>query len=459
MAAMRLLALFLATATVACSPGSNGGTPYPAVDSAVARALEGGPIAGAAVAIVRNGRLVFEGAYGVADLETGRPVTRDTQFNLASVGKVLSAAIILRLVESGTLDLDAALENWVVGLQGVESTSGVTLRNALSMTSGLPDYAGADLERWIQTRQPFEASFALDFVRDTSRVFEPGDQWLYSNTGFYLAALAAEAATDQPWRELTEDFLRSVDLDGIGLCDFAGAARSIGYEVEDGEFAPSVMDQEVGLRGDAGFCGTAGAIAMLPTKLLDGGLSRESLREMTTPTRLSNGVEVDYGIGAAQGALFGRRLWGHLGGFGSYVAVLAHFPDDGTTISVLVNTRFAEIGALVLFAEIAAAVFGAEADPLLDRPVPDSLIEALSGLYIGDRERLQLEIIGAGSRVARRRPGDDAPPLPFAWQGDLVFGRADWPLDRYRFHQVDGEVVSFSAYYNGFLEGYYTRSP
>ncbi|MEZ4584811.1 MAG: hypothetical protein R2909_00215 [Gemmatimonadales bacterium] len=239
--------------------------------------------------------------------------------------------------------------------------------------------------------------------------------------------------------------------------DTAGEARSIGYEVQGEALVPSVMDRETGLRGDGGFCGTAGAIAMLPTKLRRGGLSAASLAEMTGATRLSNQVEVDYGIGVAKGSLFGRRLWGHLGGFGSYVAVLAHFPDDETTISVLINTRFAELGALVLFADVAAAVFQVETEPLLDRPVPDSVAGALAGLYVGDRERRELEIVGSGSRVVRRTPGADAEPLALAWQGGLTFGRADWPLDRFRFHRVGGDVVSLSVYYNGFFDGYYAR--
>ncbi|MEZ4584810.1 MAG: serine hydrolase domain-containing protein [Gemmatimonadales bacterium] len=193
-----LLVGLAAVGVAACSRPSIGDDLSSAVDAAVGRALETGPIAGAAVGIVRDGELLFQGAYGVADLEAGRPVTTGTQFNLASVGKVLSAAIMLRLVESGALDLDVPIADAVAELRGVEATTGVTLRHLLSMTSGLPDYAGADLDRWRRTRQPLEPAFALDFVRDTSRVFEPGDQWLYSNTGPYLAALAAEAAADRP---------------------------------------------------------------------------------------------------------------------------------------------------------------------------------------------------------------------------------------------------------------------
>lgn len=443
-----------------CGEAPETSLPEAALDSLVARALEAGPIAGAAVAIAREGQVVFERGYGIADLGRARPVTPGTRFNVASVGKVLAAATVMRLADAGRLDLDAPVADLLPELEGVRALDGVRLWHLLSMTSGLPDYVDADLERWRVTREPLTSRFVLDFVRDHDRVFEPGEQWMYSNTGFYLAGLAVASVTGRLWEAVVSDeVLPALGLEETGLCDEAGEARSIGYEVDGEGFVPSVQDQETGVRGDAGLCATVGDLARLPGRLAAGGVSATALTEMSAPTRLSSGIDVDYGLGIARGELFGHELWGHLGGAGSYVAVLGHLPGASLSIAVAVNTRYADVGALMLVADIVGVVLGEEPSRPTDRAVPDSLGRLIAGRYVGDRSRTAYEIVYDDERVFRIREGASDESLRLLWQEDQAFGRGDWPHDRFIFHLGAGGAESYSAYYNGFFDGFYVRTP
>src|SRR5690606_2404843 len=90
-------------------------------------------------------------------------------------------------------------------------------------------------------------------------------------------------------------------------------------------------------------------------------LPREQIEAMWEPTRLADGTTVPYGLGTRLGALDGHRKVGHTGGIDAYQGVLAHYPDDGLTVTVLINTEFAggaAVDALSIEAEVARAALG-----------------------------------------------------------------------------------------------------
>jgi CubicO group peptidase (beta-lactamase class C family) len=429
-----------------------------AIDSVVNAALESGPLAGASVAIAQSGEVVYVGSYGLADIAAGTSVTPLTRFNAASVGKMIAAAGVMRLVDDRRVRLTDRVADLLPELQDVETLRGVQLRHLLSMTSGLPDYVQADLGRWEATHAPLEPAFVLEQVRSQPRAFAPGTEWMYSNTGFYLAGLVVEEVTGSTWGEfITTNVLPALGLSQTGLCDAMGRERSVGYEVADSSFILSVQDQETGIRGDAGLCATTSDLALLPSRLKAGALSSDALESMVSSTRLDDGTEIDYGHGVARGRLFGRELWGHLGGAGSIVAALVHFEAADVSIAVAVNTREASLGALVLMGDVARAVLSPEDAPLPELPPEDDVLSQLAGRYVGDRDRTAYSVLVESDTLFRARPGVPTARLPLLWRGDLEFGRADWPLDRFRFHMVAGRVTGFSTYYNGVFDGFYAR--
>ena len=454
MAGFGALSLLVAACGSASAPPFRHAT---ALDSLGAAALVDGPVAGLSIAVARDGEVVYEQGFGIADLASDAPATSFTVYNIASTAKIFAAVGVMNLVESGRLNLDYSLGELLPDVPNRDAVGDITLRQLLNMTSGLSDYVGADMERLAaDPRAPLRPEFVLDFVRSAPLTHDPGTSWLYTNTGFYLAGLIVERVTGRAWGDfIIDDIARPLGLQDTHLCDDVVEGRARGYERVDDGFIPSVLDAERGVRGDAGLCSSVRDLALLPNALAGGSvISSGGLSALTAPTDLGMGLTVDYGLGIASGEFGGHRLWGHLGGSGSIVSTLAHYPDDNLTIAVLVNTRAANLGALALEGEVAKIVL--ELDPsLADIALDSATASALLGTYVGDREATQVQIAWDGARLLR--VSADGSQLPLLHQGGDSFGRADWPFDRFVFQRVNGRAEAYSAYYNGFFDGFYRR--
>ncbi len=430
------------------------------IDSVAHAALADGFTAGFSIAVERDGAILFNKGYGVTDIESANPADVSTVYNIASVAKIITAVGILKLVDEGEIDLDASLSSLLPRFPNREQGRDISLRQLLNHTSGLHDYVAADIERWKQSREPLTASFVLDYMRDRPLDFEPGTNWIYSNTGFYLAGMIIERVTGRPWGGyVLGEILHPLGLSSFDLCDNATDSRTNGYDVVDGFLVPGVEDSEIGIRGDAGLCATAGDLAKLPSALVRGGvLSDASWETMLSQSELANSINVDYGLGVALGWVDGHRLWGHLGGNGSsYVATLAHYPSDNTSVAVLVNTHFSNVGALQIEGEVARIVLDLGQPELRNLPLVTDALDVYSGTYVGDRGNYRYEIIGDGQRLSRVYSEDSSFKLPLIFQGNHTFARSDWPMDRFVFH-VNGErATAHSVYYNGLFDGFYNR--
>ena len=445
-------------ASAACADDSSPFQHRQALDAIGTSATAAG-VVGLSIAVTEGGEVVFAQSYGQANRATGDSLALTHRFNIASTAKLIAAAAVMKLVDEGRIDLEDTLATLLPSFPNTEQARRITLRQMLNMTSGLNDYLAADLERLRTSDAPLPPGFVIDHLRDRPLDFEPGSNWIYSNSGFYLAGLIVERVAGQPWGTyVTKEVLGPLGLAETTLCDDVVDARTVGYEWSGDELLLSALDAERGVRGDAGLCATIGDLARLPNALLSGRLlGPENLEAMLEPTSLSSRVSVDYGLGVMQGQFAGRRLWGHLGGAGSsYVSALGHFPDADLSVAVLINTRSASTGALQIFGDVARVVLAVDLE-LEDQPVGPELGRSVAGLYEGDRSRTRRQMEYDEGRVIRTSPGDPASQLVLLHQGQAVFGRADWPADRFAFHMPDGTAVAYSVYYNGFFDGFYTR--
>jgi D-alanyl-D-alanine carboxypeptidase len=169
-AGLALLGIAMAPATVRADP----------VDNYIAAKMAEKSIPGLALAVIRDGHVIKEKAYGYANLELKAPVTLQTSFPWASTTKVFTAVALMQMVEQGKITLDQPVSTIVPGLPAAWSK--VTIRHCLSHTTGLP-YAVED---------QFNIN-VLDGNRDqllaklsSKPVVEPGTQIDYNTTDFVL---------------------------------------------------------------------------------------------------------------------------------------------------------------------------------------------------------------------------------------------------------------------------------
>ena len=159
---------------------------------------------GCAVGVYRDGRIQYARGYGLADLEHRVPITPATVFDIGSTSKQFTAATILLLEQEGKLSLDDDVRRFLPELPAYERP--ITIRHLLHHTSGLRDYIGLLRLAGVRTDDVATADDALQMlVRQRALNFAPGDEHLYSNSGYFLLSLIVERAAGRSLRDEARD--------------------------------------------------------------------------------------------------------------------------------------------------------------------------------------------------------------------------------------------------------------
>jgi CubicO group peptidase (beta-lactamase class C family) len=449
------------------------------IDAIAEAALRDGPVAGLSIAVFRGYEPVLAKGYGFSDVEARKPASAETTYDVASVSKLFTALAVLKLADVGKLDLDDSLSTLLPEFPNPDQGRRITVRQVLRHTSGLNDYLAADFVRLLHSEQPvapLTASFILDYLKGRALDSEPGAEWQYSNSGFFLAGMIVEKISGQPWGEYVRDAVaRPLGLHATMSCDvLQPEQRTGGYVPAGAGFEPNFMYAEAGVQGDGGLCSTVLDLARLPAALAGYRLIPEGrIREMLRPTELADGVTVDYGLGVRLGQLDGHDLWGHTGSvLTTFASTLAHYPQEDVTIAVLVNTADTAADALVIEGLVAKEVLnlGEAGSEAMETPDGASVY---IGEYVGGRdediemilagevpnERIRSRIVDTGDGLARiaMTARDERPPLELVPLGNHRFGREDWPMDRFVFAVEGGDVRGYSEYYNGMFATFNRR--
>jgi CubicO group peptidase (beta-lactamase class C family) len=322
--------------------GANEAGVLAAVDAEAGRLAAAGALSGV-VLVARGDRVVYRGAFGVADPATGAPVTADTRFHLASTGKMFTAVAVARLVERGRLRWDDRMVDLLPGLPWPAEARAVTLRHLLSHTAGygsLWDRPGYDPERRYATAGEVVALFAA-----SPPAFAPGSRWSYSNEGFEILAAVVERVTGRPWTAYAaEDVFRRAGMASTSLDDPAGdrgpRATPLVRDADDllGTGAPRPTPRPWWGGGAGGGYATADDLLRFARAVQGGTLLRPATRDTLTVRRapLDDGA---YGYGTWMREAGGRETWGH-GGGGPNAGIcteVAAFADGSWTVVLATN--------------------------------------------------------------------------------------------------------------------------
>jgi len=302
------------------------------------------------VAVIDDGELV-EVVSGVADLDTGRAVTADTQFRVASVTKMYIATIVLELVERGELSLDEPIGALELALpEPIGFARELTLRQLLSHTSGLSQTFTRDEDR----HRALTAADLLD--RIPPPVCDPSSCWSYGDGNYVLARLVLEAATRQPLGDVFRDeLLAPFDLRETLLvnADVLDTPLPSQYALVSDESGRAVEPHrlfEQSLPRQATLITTAADAARFADLLFNGDvLDPARLAEMLDTSAMrdlpcTDKCPFEYGLGVFHFEVAGRELLGHDGSSGT---VVVHDPRQDLTVAILTNGGDQDIGAFL----------------------------------------------------------------------------------------------------------------
>jgi len=172
------------------------------IDEIVRTIYENGQFSGAVLVSV-NGDVVYNNAFGYANVEDRILNTSDTKFRIASFTKPFTAMLILQLVEEGTLQLDGKLTQYLPEFPK-EKGQNITIHQLLTHTAGITGESRipnlVDIEKEFYTREEL-----LDTIAQQELVFEPGEGREYSNFGYALLGLIIEEVTGKSYDEVLHD--------------------------------------------------------------------------------------------------------------------------------------------------------------------------------------------------------------------------------------------------------------
>lgn len=399
-------------ATIICFCGGTAFAQLPTAEAlgnrvdALAMQLLSRHTAGVSVAVARDGKVVLARGYGLANLEHSVAVTPETVFHIASISKNILAAVILQLVDEGKLRLDDDVTKYVP--EAPTQGKHVTVRQLLDHTSGIYSFTSlpdaANNERLELTHE-----HVLGLIKNKPLEFEPGTRWRYNDSSFYIAGMVVERVTKQEYGAyVREHVFKPLGMSSASLCYARMVVPHLasGYEVEgDALVNAAFVSWKLPFAAGA-ICATATDLLKWEAALDTGRvLTLSSLALLRTPTTLADGTKIDYGLGTRLGSLDGHRMLGQTKGEGGFRTVLESFPDDNLTIVILENMGDAGSPAPVaIAADIARAALGLKEPAVLDLPVPNAELAALSGKY--DSDEGPVEIFAHDGKLHFRIPGN-----------------------------------------------------
>lgn len=158
------------------------------------------------ILVAKSGEIIFQETYGVAEQVKSQAITSDHSFQVASLSKPITAALILKLTEQGKLKLDATLADYFPAFNNAFGKK-VTLHHLLSHTSGIPNHFVID--GWFSAdfhKKTSEQEF-VRLIATLSPVFEPGDDYLYSNLGYFLLGKIIEKTTQKSYSASVQAYI------------------------------------------------------------------------------------------------------------------------------------------------------------------------------------------------------------------------------------------------------------
>jgi CubicO group peptidase (beta-lactamase class C family) len=347
------------------------------LDDAVLKEMKLRHVPGLSVLVLKDGKVIKEKGYGMANLEHGVAVTPQTVFQSGSIGKTFTAALILLLEQDGKLSLDDPISRHLPDTPAAWEK--ITIRHLLTHTSGLDDpYQVIDFRKDYSDEEltALEAKLPLRFA--------PGDKWAYSNTGYHLLGFIANRAGAKFYGEqLRERIFAPLGM-GTRVISEADVIphRAAGYEWKGGAYKnQSWVAPRLNTTADGSLYLTARDLARWDQALYGDTILDARLRAASfTAAKLNDGTSAPYGYGWFVDTIKGRRHISHGGAWQGFRAQLCRYVEDKLTVVVLANSDSARP---MKFADMIAkhyvpALFDAPPKPIADRdPATTAQVRAL----------------------------------------------------------------------------------
>lgn len=329
------------------------------VDDAVKKEMERQNIVGVSVGLIIKSRVVYAKGYGFADIEAGSPFTEDTIINWASNSKPVVAILAMQLVQSGRLDLDKTIDNYIPDLP--ENFHHITTRHLLCHQSGIPHYSNGKVVRGESYRADNDESdpnVALQRFLLSPLIFKPGVKKDYSSYAYILLSAVVQAAGDEPIAsQLSSRISEPLKMDSFQMdVPFENQENwSMAYRVNKKGEASLVPDEANAWKhGAGGYKSNVKDFAAFARWLMKATLiNAKTTKLMMTPQSTNDGEPTTVGLGVFVTGSGNSLKVSHNGSQNETKTRMVMFPKRKHGIVVMCNCEHADPG------KITTAIYGA----------------------------------------------------------------------------------------------------
>ena len=347
------------------------------IDSLVAQYNDNAEFAGS-VLVVKNGKLLLKKGYGYSNTEQLTPHDANTIFNIASLTKPFTAALILKLAEDGKLSIDDQLNKYYPAYPGGER---IRLRHLLTHTSGIANYTDDKNFGAMDQGKEVGLEKMMSFFKDKPLDFEPGSRFRYSNSGYTMLGYIIERVTGMPYGKALELFI----FKPLGM-----QHSSYGPPVKNERLAKGYMMYYKNFSLPAfavhpSISYATGAIYSTVEDLYKWHLALQK-RKFLSKESLDAAYRKDkgpYGFGWFTDSLYGKQRVSHDGNIQGYKANINRIPEDDVCVIALSNANNSGVGGMVrnimniLYNQPLSKTFAEQ--PVI--AMPDSIKQSFTGIY------------------------------------------------------------------------------
>jgi CubicO group peptidase (beta-lactamase class C family) len=329
------------------------------------------------VLVGKNGEIVFERGYGLANAEHQVANTPQTKFRLGSITKQFTSMAIMILMEQGKLKLDDPIGKFID--DPPKAWEGVTLHHLISHTSGVHSYT-AEPDYMKKMAHPETVKSMIARFKEKPLDFKPGEKFAYSNSGYFLLGAVIEKVSGMSY----EAFLKKEIFDPLGMKDTGYdhfetmlPLRASGYTrgpdgLRNAQYLDMMQPYSAG-----SLYSTVEDLFKWDQALLAGRLvKKESMEKLFTP------VKGNYAYGWSVRDQKGRKEVGHGGGINGFATQIVRFPSEKVCVVVLCNVLPSNPGKVAQ--DLSSIVFG-ESYKIPEAPkvakVDPKLYDAYAGRY------------------------------------------------------------------------------
>lgn len=285
------------------------------------------------VSIFENGKEVYQKTFGFSDVENKVLSNENTKYRIASISKIFTATVIMKLIEEGKISLNTKLSEFFPEIQRAEQ---ITIKNLLEHKSGIFNYTDEkDIYKWMY--KPIHRDSLLNKIFAYKPVFKPGEKVSYSNSNYFLLANIAEISTGKTYEDLVENII----CKPCGLIQ-TGVSKTINPKNNEAHsYIKLKEDWVVAAQTHSTVFYGAGSLKSTPNEInrFIKCLFNNKIVSKQTLSKMTDNPDSKLGLGLHKIHFYKNIAYGHEGFVDGFRSATYYFPSKEYSFTYLTNSE------------------------------------------------------------------------------------------------------------------------